>query len=193
MTPTSLLCRFQCNKMQCMLHVTCHMSQMLHVTKYQVTNNFIKYPVCHIFLESLCKIQFNGRGKYVLHVLHVTCHTCYMSQISTNKNFTKDPMCHIFLESSCKIQFNGHDKNVACHIFYMSHVTHVTCHKSQVTNNFTNDPVCHIFLESLYKIQFNGHVTCDLFIMTIELDFAWAFQKYMMHWVFSKNFFICDI
>ena len=59
------------------------------------------------------------------HVLHVTCHTCYMSQISTNKNLTKDPMCHIFLESSCKIQFNGHDENIACHMCYMSHVTNI--------------------------------------------------------------------
>ena len=103
------------------------------------------------------------------HVLHVTCHTCYMSQISTNKNLTKDPMCHIFLESSCKIQFNGHDKNVACHIFYMSHVTHVTCHKSQVTNNFTQNPVCHIFLGGSCKIQFNCHVknvTCHMFYMS---------------------------
>ena len=42
-------------------------------------------------------------------------------------------MCHIFLESYYKIQFNGHDKNVACHMCYMSHVTHVTCHKYQLT------------------------------------------------------------
>ena len=121
MTLTIFLHRFQCNEMQCMLHVTCYMSHMLHVTNYQVTNNFTKYPVCHIFLESSCKIQFNGHGKnvachmcYKSHVTHVTCHEYQL----TNK-FTKDLMYHIFLESSSKIQFNGHDKNVACHMFYM--------------------------------------------------------------------------
>ena len=53
----------------------------------------------------------------------VTCHKI------SSYNFTKYLVCHIFLESTCKIQFNGHDTNVACHIFYMSHVIHVTCHK----------------------------------------------------------------
>ena len=51
----------------------------------------------------------------------------------------------------------------------MSHVTHVTCHKSQDTNNFTKDPVCHIFLESSCKIQFNGHdknVVCHMCYMS---------------------------
>ena len=44
-------------------------------------------------------------------------------------------------------------------------------------------------------------VTCDVFIMTIELDFAQAFQKYITHGVFDKilcNFIfvtcnICDM
>ena len=61
------------------------------------------------------------------------------------------------MESSCKIQFNSYDKNIACDICYMSHVTHVTCHKSKVANNFTKDPVCYIFMENSFKIQYNGH------------------------------------
>ena len=80
-------------------YVTCHMSHMLHD------------PVCYIFLEIACKIQFNGHYKYVtchicymLHVTHVTCHKYQVA-----KKFTKDPVCYIFLESSYKIQFNGHD------------------------------------------------------------------------------------
>ena len=67
------------------------------------------------------------------HILHVTCHTngsCHKSQVTNN--FTNDPVCHIFSESLYKI-YNGHDKNVACDISYMSHVTHVTCHKYQLT------------------------------------------------------------
>ena len=60
------------------------------------------------------------------HILHVTCHKCYMSQISSCKQFSNDPVCCIFLESLCKIQFNGHDKNVSCHMCNMSHVTYVT-------------------------------------------------------------------
>ena len=99
------------------------------------------------------------------HVLHVTCHTCYMSQISTNKKFTKDPMCHIFLESSCKIQFNGYHKNVACHIFYMSHATNVTCHKSQVANNFPMTQCVVYFWKAYEKYSLMVmikmfHVTC---------------------------------
>ena len=71
----------QCNVMQCnvmqynamlcnAMHVTCYMSHITHITchKYQVTNNFAKHPVCHIFFESSCKIQFN------CHDLHVRCH-----------------------------------------------------------------------------------------------------------------------
>ena len=59
------------------------------------------------------------------HILHVTCHKCYMSQISSCKQFSNDPVCCIFLESLWKIQFNGHDKNVSCHMCNMSHVTYV--------------------------------------------------------------------
>ena len=60
------------------------------------------------------------------HILHVTCHKCYMSQISSCKQFPNDPVCCIFLESLCKIQFNGQNKNVSCHMCCKSHVTHFT-------------------------------------------------------------------
>ena len=45
---------------------------------------------------------------------------------------------------------------------YNAHVTHVTCHKYQVTqvkNNFTKHPVCHTFLERSCKIQTNYNTT----------------------------------
>ena len=62
-------------------------------------------------------------------MLHDMCH-----KYQVTNNFTKDPLCHIFMESSSKIQLNGHDENIACHMSYMSHVTHVTSHKYHVTN-----------------------------------------------------------
>ena len=77
------------------VHVTCHMLHVTHVTchKSQVTNNFTNDPVCHIFLESLYKIQFNGHDKnvachmcYMSHVTHVTCH-----KISSYKQFYQIP------------------------------------------------------------------------------------------------------
>ena len=56
-------------------------------------------------------------------------------------------------------------KNVTCQMYYISHVTNVTCHKYQVSKNFTKYPMCFIFLKSWCKIQFSGHakmsdVTC---------------------------------
>ena len=110
------------------MHVTCYMLHVTHVTchKYQVAKNFTKHPMCYIFLESLCKMQFNGYDKnvtchmyYMPHVTDVTCH-----KYKFPDNVTKYPMCYIFLESPCKIKFNGNEKKR-----HMSHVLHVTCHR----------------------------------------------------------------
>ena len=71
------------------------------------------------------EIQCDAIQCNACYMLHVTYHTCYMSQISSYKNFNKNPLCHIFLESPCKIHFNGHDKilHVACHTCYMSQIS----------------------------------------------------------------------
>ncbi len=57
------------------------------------------------------------------HVLHVTCHTCYIKKYQLTNNFTKGPMCYIFLESSGKMQFNGLDENklapVKCRVYIL--------------------------------------------------------------------------
>ena len=37
----------------------------LESSKYKVANNFTKYPMCYIFWESSCNIQFNGHDKIV--------------------------------------------------------------------------------------------------------------------------------
>ena len=88
----------------------------------------------------------------MIKMFHVTC---------VPYNFTKYPM---FLESSCKIQLIGYDKNVACDMCYMLHVTDVTCHKYKVPDNLTKYPM-NYFLESSCKIQFNSYdknITCHI-------------------------------
>ena len=55
------------------------------------------------------------------------------------------------------MQYNAMQCNAMHVTCYMSHITHVTCHKYQVANNFNKDPVCHIFLESPCSIHFNGY------------------------------------
>ena len=77
-------------------HVTCH--------KYQVTNYFTKDPVCHIFLESSCKIQLIDNDK------KIACKGWYMLHVTFNKY--KYPVCYIFLESLYKIHFNGHEQKI---------------------------------------------------------------------------------
>ena len=64
-------------------YITCHISH-----KYQVTKKFSKDPVCHIFFESSCKIQFNGHDEnvayhmcYMSYVTHVTCHKFHVTNI----------------------------------------------------------------------------------------------------------------
>ena len=69
----------------------------------------------------------------------------YHDTYQVEKNVTIDPMCYIFLESWWKIQFNGHAKNFTYHMCYMSHVTHLTCHKYQVEKNVTIDSMCFPF------------------------------------------------
>ena len=113
-------------------YVTCHMSQMLHVTchKSQDTNNYTKDPVCYIFLESSCKIQFNGHDKNVAcYMSHVTCHTCYMSQISTNKQFYQRPNVSYIFEKLMQKKYSSmvmiKTLHVTCVTIHMSHMLHV--------------------------------------------------------------------
>ena len=66
------------------------------------------------------------------------------------------------------------------HMYYMSHVTHVTCHKYQVEDNVTLDPMCYIFLESWWEMQFNGHaknVTCHICYMSHVTNVTWHKYK----------------
>ena len=70
--------------------VTCH--------KYYVANNFTKDPMCYIFLESSCKIQFNGHAKKS----HVTCVTCHMSQML---HVTNIKLPRILPKTPCVIYF----------------------------------------------------------------------------------------
>ena len=96
-------------------------SHVTYVTcrKYQFAKKLTKDPVCYIFLESLCKIQFNDHDK------NITCHICYMSHVThvtchkykVEKNFTKYSMCYKFLECSCKIQW----------LKFMMKMLHMTC------------------------------------------------------------------
>ena len=74
--------------------VTCHMSQMLHVTnmKLQIilpkTQYVIYFWKAHSKPSSVVMIKTSYVTYvtcHVSHILHVTCHTSYMSQISSWK------------------------------------------------------------------------------------------------------------
>ena len=103
------------------------MSHMLHVTshvtchKFQVAKKYTKDPVCYTFLESSCKIQFNGHDKYV------TCHICYMLLVTNIK------LKRMLPNTSCVIYFwKAHAKSSLMVMIKMSHVTCVTCHMAHV-------------------------------------------------------------
>ena len=110
------------------MHVTCHMLHVTHVTchKSQVTNNFTNDPVCHIFLESLYKIQFNGHDK------NVACDMCYMSHV-THVTCHKYQLTKILLKTQCVIYFwKAHAKYSSMVMIKMLHVTYFTCHMSHM-------------------------------------------------------------
>ena len=127
--------------------------------------------MCYIFLESSCKIQFNGHAK------NVTCHMCYMSHFTNvtchkyrvTKNLTKYPMCYIFLESFCKILLNGHAKtpHVTCVMCHMAQMLHVT--KIKLPRMLPNTP-CVIYFwkadaKSSSMVQFSSNVIYDMCYM----------------------------
>jgi len=89
--------------MQCMLHVTCYMSHILHVTKYQVTN---MSHVTHVTCD-------------MSHVTHVTCHKIQDTKILPN--------------TQCVIYFwKAHAKYSSMVMVKTLHVTYVTCHMSHM-------------------------------------------------------------
>ena len=64
--------------------VTCHMSQMLHVTNIKLLRILPNTPYVIYFWKALAKSSSMVKQKcHMSHVLHVTCHKCYMSQISS--------------------------------------------------------------------------------------------------------------
>ena len=77
MTPTNFLCRCQCNSMQCMLHVTCYMSHMLHVTNIKL-QTILPMTQCVIYFW---KAYTKYSSMVMIKTLHVTCVTCHMSHM----------------------------------------------------------------------------------------------------------------
>ena len=62
-------------------------------------------------------------------------------------------------------------------------MTHGVFGKIHYNFIFVTDNIC--------DMRHVTHVTCDVFIMTIELNFVWAFHKYNTHWVFVK--IVCNL
>ena len=104
---------------------------MLHVTNIKL-NKFTKDPMCHIFLESSCKIQFNGHDE------NIACHMCYMSHML---HVTNIKLQTILPMTQCVIYFwKAYTKYSSMLIIKTLHVTCVTCvtcnmsHMLHVTN-----------------------------------------------------------
>ena len=130
------------------------MCYMSHVTK-----NFSKYPMSYIFLESSCKIKFNGHDKkcHMSHVLHFTSHTCYMSHF-TYITCHRSHMLHVtniklkrtLSNTPCVIYFwKFHTKFSAMVMIKTLHVTYVTCPMSHML---------HVPCHTCYM----SHVTCPM-------------------------------
>ena len=113
----------------------CYMSHVTYVIshKYKIANNFTKYTMCYMFLESYCKIKFNGHAK-MPHMLHVT-----------------NIKLHIMLPKSISVIYfwNNYAKSRSMVMLQMSHVTRVTCHKYNNANNFNKYP-CGIYFWNAY-------------------------------------------
>ena len=121
----------QFNAMQCMLHVTCHMSHMLHVINIKL-QKFYSRPNVVIYFWKV-----HAKYSPMVMIKNITCHSvpCHLSQMLhvTKINF------QIFLPNTqCVIYFwKDHVKSsllvmiktshVTC--VYILHVTNVTCHK----------------------------------------------------------------
>ena len=105
-----------------MLHVTCYMSHMLHVTNIKL-QTILPMTQC---MESLYKIQFNGHDK------NVACHMCYMSHV-THVTCHKYQLTKILLKTQCVIYFwKAHAKYSSMVMIKMLHVTYFTCHMSHM-------------------------------------------------------------
>merc|ERR1712082_528363 len=123
------------------------------------------------------------------HVLHVTCHKCYMLQILSCQEFTKDPMCYIFLESSCKIQFNGDTKNITCVTCHMSQILHVT--NIKLPRILAKTTCVIYFWKALAKsssmvIQKTSHVACHKCYMSPILSCQEFYQRPHVLYIFGK-------
>ena len=133
MTPTNFLCRCQCNSMQCMLHVTCYMSHMLHVTNIKLQTILPKTQCVIYFWKAHVKYSSMVMMK-TLHVICVTCHMSHMLHVTNIKLQTILPMtqCVIYFwkaytkYSSMLIIKTLHVTCVTCVTCNMSHMLHVT-------------------------------------------------------------------
>ena len=101
MTPTNFLCRCQCNSMQCMLHVTCYMSHMLHVTNIKL-QTILPMTQCVIYFW---KAYTKYSSMLIIKTLHVTCVTCVTCNMSHMLHVTNIKLKTILLKTPCVIYF----------------------------------------------------------------------------------------
>ena len=172
---------------------------MLHVTCHNATN--IKLQT--ILPKTQCVIYFwKAHAKYssmvMIKTLHVTCHTCYMSQISSYKQFYQRP--------SVSCIFGKLMQNTvqwSCWKLCMSYVLHVTCHTcymSQMSSykQFYQWPsVSYIFgklmqntvqiqfmMKTLYVICVTCHMSHILHVTNFMLQTF--YQRHSVSYIFGK-------
>ena len=105
------------------LYVTCHTCHMSQISSWK---NLTIDPMCYIFLEIWCKIQFNPPQ-----VTCVICHMSHMSQVAMT------PCVIYFWKTGAK------SCSIAMLKSHPSHVTHGTCYKYQLMS-------AKVYIESMY-------------------------------------------
>ena len=105
---------------------TCYMSQTS-------TKKYTKDSVCQIFMDSSCKIKFNGHDK------KIACHLCYMSHV-THVTCHKYYVTNILPKTQCVIYFwKAHVKYSSMVLIKALHVTHhnaTSCRQLNVESTF---------------------------------------------------------
>ena len=145
----------QFNAMQCMLHVTCHMSHMLHVINIKLQKFYSRPNVVIYFWKAQAEYSLMIMIK-TLHETSVTSHMSHMLHVTNIKLQTFLP------KTPCVIYFwKAHTKYSSIIMIKTLHVTCVTCHMSHMLH-VTN-------INYIYQLSYNLIIGLTQFSHNLDL------------------------